>query len=801
VNGKKGGGKDLGFGLGWRYAEQVEGLEDVWLFIGGEDYPELEELDVETDDDDDDDDGVDDVEDEQEGQGSEIKVENAAADDDDDDDDADFGRVSGGGDVNQDDVRMAGGGDYCSKRCEETESMLNNKGGSALAKEDGDDDGDDDDDMVQGRSVEDDQYSRVLNREDSKMDSESMSPKSDDDASKQQSSTTTTTTTTIETSTTTTATTHTLSSFRLKYGELRDPSLVLLEKSAEKPVAEAPNSSTNDNNNSNSSSNNNKNEVTIMKTSFWDRDLDAEAEIESNDQQQKSTESTPSANLDSTTTVDTCTLGFFDKNTSKDPPPPHCHLTSSPIPEPPSFNKGPKRHRHLPAPTLKLLEHHPLNSIHYGLTLMLSICTNLKNLKLHLPPPTDIDTIGLKLFHLPNLRSLDLAHKFTDEQCRMLLEGLVFPFRSTEPKTNAKKVNGNGNGNDVNDDDDDDSRSRSGFVSRRHKNLKVLLLRRPELSDVAISEWLPHAFENLETLILPSTPPPPKPALTRSSRRNQHQHQSSSSTWGRWKPVTFSYEGAARMLSLFPRTLKVLDISAASASASASVSTAVSSENNNNNNNNSDNNNNSPNILLLPPASTQQLLLSLQSHNTHLRSLTVSLSAKELTIPHLTMYVLPHLRGCLEVLVIKPAYQGQGYTGDSTVEEEELFEIPRACFGGDDSGGINGGGGSSSGGDSCELSIARSGVGMGVGVVGVGSGVCKLKRIEVVGIDFVSSYDGFRRYFGCSADGYVDELKARFKRKWGNNNWGGGGIMGGGGGGGGIMGNGNGVELIVRRDD
>ncbi|KAJ3217979.1 hypothetical protein HDU67_006879 [Dinochytrium kinnereticum] len=72
--------------------------------------------------------------------------------------------------------------------------------------------------------------------------------------------------------------------------------------------------------------------------------------------------------------------------------------------------------------SLPHLAHHEKNSLHYGLTLLLTHCKNLRHLRLHLPIPS-LTHLPLHKSLVPSLRSLDIFQRVTDAGLKALFGG------------------------------------------------------------------------------------------------------------------------------------------------------------------------------------------------------------------------------------------------------------------------------------------------------------------------------------------------------------------------------------------
>ncbi|KAJ3408086.1 hypothetical protein CcCBS67573_g01133 [Chytriomyces confervae] len=357
------------------------------------------------------------------------------------------------------------------------------------------------------------------------------------------------------------------------------------------------------------------------------------------------------------------------------PPDLVCDSTSAPALEPVVPQQSCRIRRvHLFIPgTAEFIMPHPTESLHYALSLLLTHCPNIQSLNIQLPLPPITTPFPLKLSLLPSLTILDISTRVTDAVFESIFDNPPIPTR-----------------------------------------LHTLKLQRLELyNEALLSTHLLTRLNKttLETLILPSPSPP--------SRSMTSQLFSTASSHLRTRPPRrdtrprMTYSAVIPLLTHFSHLVHV------------DVSTAVPSLDMDNNNN-----------TILDNEDTASPLLSAISKLCHITKLTLSVSrAGGVSVQALCSMVLPNLSN-LQVLTLKATTDTRDYTGDSTVEEEEIMDMPVFWAGRGDGGGENG-----------------------------------MKRLVLVGLDFVRGGEGvMRSYYSCAGGdlGMVAEFRMRFERVHGD---------------------------------
>ncbi|KAI8836232.1 hypothetical protein BJ741DRAFT_606149 [Chytriomyces cf. hyalinus JEL632] len=324
--------------------------------------------------------------------------------------------------------------------------------------------------------------------------------------------------------------------------------------------------------------------------------------------------------------------------------------------------------------TAEFIMAHPTESLHYALSLLLTHCPNIQSLNIQLPLPPTTTPFPLKLSLLPSLTILHISTRVTNAVFEFIFDNPTLPTR-----------------------------------------LHTLKLQRLELyNESLLSMHLLTCLNknSLKTLILPSPSPP--------SRSMTSQLFSTASSHHRTRPPRrdtrprMTYSAVIPLLDHFSHLMHV------------DVSNAVPSLDMDHSNSNT-----------LDNEDTASPLLSAISKLCHITKLTLSISrAGGVSVQALCSMVLPKLSN-LQVLTLKATTDTRDYTGDSTVEEEEIMDMPVFWAGG------GGGGGGENG----------------------------MKRLVLVGLDFVRGGEGvMRSYYSCAGGdlGMVAEFRMRFERVHGD---------------------------------
>ncbi|KAJ3115204.1 hypothetical protein HDU96_001050 [Phlyctochytrium bullatum] len=211
------------------------------------------------------------------------------------------------------------------------------------------------------------------------------------------------------------------------------------------------------------------------------------------------------------------------------PAPPARRARSPKKPRPAKFS----RTSHVLPSSLPHLDQHDRDSLHYGLTLLLTHCRNLRHLRLHLPVPS-LASLPLERRLRTSLRSLDVFQKVTESGLKALFGGL-----EEEEGKDGKEAK------DAKKEVVTPARPSSATVSRIPRPvgsttlrkpptpsttpkappittqtnptsppppvdlpLTRLILRKPEFSSQALLATLQGLFPHLRVLCLPSAPPP-----------------------------------------------------------------------------------------------------------------------------------------------------------------------------------------------------------------------------------------------------------------------------------------------------
>ncbi|KAJ3298038.1 hypothetical protein HDU79_000889 [Rhizoclosmatium sp. JEL0117] len=328
------------------------------------------------------------------------------------------------------------------------------------------------------------------------------------------------------------------------------------------------------------------------------------------------------------------------------------------------------RRDHLLKPeSIPFLELLPRDSLHYALALLLTHCPNIKSLNLQLPLPPPETPFPLNLNLLPSLVKLEISTRITNQSLISLFAPpMVIPHR-----------------------------------------LNQIIFTRLEITDEILTSTLISTLNatTLTTLVLPSLPPPSRQSShffnTRSSRPRFTSREPA--------PQITHMNGILPLITTFTN-LKVLDISAA-ITAPASSHTALFQEID----------------TEREERETSPLLHALASLD-GLETLTLALSrVAELTVSELCRVVIPNLRRLVK-LTLKATPGTDDYTGDNTVEEEDVMAVPLFW-----------------------------------------SGIASHKTLMLVGLDFVKGGEGvMRSYYSCGGGdlGMVAEFRMRWEQVHGD---------------------------------
>ncbi|KAJ3195455.1 hypothetical protein HK101_000166, partial [Irineochytrium annulatum] len=278
---------------------------------------------------------------------------------------------------------------------------------------------------------------------------------------------------------------------------------------------------------------------------------------------------------------------------------------------------------------LPFLSHHEKNSLHYGISILLTHCPNLRSLRLHLPAPSLPQLPIRHAIEYLSLTSLELHQRITDNSLRSLFPSAL---ADADPR------------------------------------LTSLILHRAEVCNDTLEIIAPN-LTKLTTLLLPAANVP-TPTPSRSARP-------SSRAALRVPPPSFTHDALANQLRSTLRPLlgssglTTLDISALSsdppspirASVTAAAATA-------------------PNPAaestagaVNPPPPRAALILSAISDMQSLRSLTLAIDASAgLTLPALSSTTLPKLWRTLQELRVlsRPCAVA---LADSTLDEEDVVRV------------------------------------------------------------------------------------------------------------------------------
>ncbi|KAI8622503.1 hypothetical protein BC830DRAFT_1162797 [Chytriomyces sp. MP71] len=342
------------------------------------------------------------------------------------------------------------------------------------------------------------------------------------------------------------------------------------------------------------------------------------------------------------------------------------------------------RRVHLLKPSsLPFLTPQPTNSLHYAISLILTHCPNIKRVSLSLPLPHASTPFPLQIRLLPNLASLELSTRTNDQT-------IIHIFESDDSDTHIPVV-----------------------------ALKEVKFLRLEVSDTVLAACFTsgamHA-PSLQSLILPSTVPSSKRMASYFSNTLTHRRRELLNP-----PSHLTYNGILPLLHTYTN-LVCLDVS-------AGVAPPPSPQNTN----------------VIPgwheeeaTGETQCFLLEAIMQLKSLQSLTLSLSRRGgVTVAGVT-HVLSHLAK-LRCLTLKATCNTADYTGDSTVEEEELMVLPLVWSE-----------------HEVELVTFEN---------------VPTKKLVLVGLDFVKGGDGvMRSYYSCVGGdlGNVADFRMRFEQAFGD---------------------------------